>query len=313
MPTVAILVPTYEPDPAQLRAALDAVFRQTEQDFTVLIHDDASKTDVVNIVAPYLASDRCRFLRSDRRQGIAGNWNACLKHTTELLVQYLFQDDVWNERYLEHAKKAMTEGVGLVFTAHKYRVEGTMRFDKDMNEWYRDVEQERAALPKGRQGGRVFLERWMERGLHPNLIGEPSFVLVRRELLHAAGPFDTSLPQGLDIDMWAKILPETDLAFVPQDGGFFRVHVQGASARNRMEGRGLIDRLAVLERIARKGDKELRKQAKAAIRRELSGMFRKAQGRKKGSGGGLRGREVMRFFKIATRHPLLCARGVLKI
>ena len=265
VPQISILVPTFEPDPAHLRAALDALFRQHSQDWHVLVHDDASRTDVESIIAPYRASDRFTYIRSESRLGIAGNWNASLAHAKSPFVQYLFQYDVWHEQYLERALKAMTEGVGMVVTAHKYQIEGTMRFEKDTNAWYRDVERVRSHWLANKQNGTELLSKWLEQGLHPNVIGEPSFVMCRREVMEAAGKFDASLPQGLDLDMWTRILPLTQVAYVKEDGGVFRVHSKGASAMNKEAGAGLLDRLTILHKLTRHSDGTIKKEARAAF------------------------------------------------
>lgn len=311
MSQISILIPTHEPDPAHLRAALDSVFRQTLQDFSVIIHDDASRTDVEKIIGPYKASDRCVFVRSDKRLGIAANWNACLKLTKSPFVQYLFQDDIWHEGYLEHAHKAMKPEIGLVATAHKYQVEGTMRFDKDLNAWYRDVEKKRANIKSGAHVGRLFLCDWLKQKLHPNLIGEPSFVMIRRELFAASGLFDDRFPQGLDSEMWTRLLQLTNVSFVHNDGGFFRVHSKGASALNRELGAGLLDRLSTIERLCKNKDSIIKKEAKAAFRASLSEMFYKAKGRKTLKAP-LPFKEKVRFLKLAAKHPLLTARGLSK-
>jgi glycosyltransferase involved in cell wall biosynthesis len=309
-PQVTVLVPTYEPDPAHLRAALDSLFRQHCQDWNVVIHDDASTSDVEAIIAPYRASDRCTYIKSEKRLGIAGNWNACLKQAKNPFAQYLFQDDVWQDTYLERALKAMTSEVGLVVTAHKYQIEGTMRFDKELNAWYRHVEKERSELPTGRQNGKMFLLAWLKRCLHPNLIGEPSFVLVRRELFEGAGKFNSSFPQGLDLEMWTRLLPLTDLAFMKEDGGFFRVHTKGASARNKEEGAGLLDRLSVLDRLTKHVDTSIKSGARSAFSASLGEMFYKAEDRKAREAA-VPLIEKLRFVQLALKHPLLTVKGIL--
>ena len=61
--TVNIYVPTYEPKPEHLRKALESIRTQTFQDWTALIHDDASPTaNVREIAGPYLGDPRIVFM-----------------------------------------------------------------------------------------------------------------------------------------------------------------------------------------------------------------------------------------------------------
>jgi hypothetical protein len=142
------------------------------------------------------------------------------------------------------------------------------------------------------------------------LIGEPSFVLVRRELFEGAGKFNSSFPQGLDLEMWTRLLPLTDLAFMKEDGGFFRVHTKGASARNKEEGAGLLDRLSVLDRLTKHVDTSIKSGARSAFSASLGEMFYKAEDRKAREAA-VPLIEKLRFVQLALKHPLLTVKGIL--
>ena len=53
--TVNIFMPTFNPRADFVRAAVDALLAQTEQEWKLLIHDDASDIDVRAMVEPYLS------------------------------------------------------------------------------------------------------------------------------------------------------------------------------------------------------------------------------------------------------------------
>ncbi|MDB4978118.1 MAG: glycosyl transferase family protein [Candidatus Peribacteria bacterium] len=78
---VSILVPTYEPDPAHLRQALDSILEQTFSNWTVLIQDDESASDVESMIQAYCKDPRFSFRRNAHRLGIGGNWNSCVHGT----------------------------------------------------------------------------------------------------------------------------------------------------------------------------------------------------------------------------------------
>ena len=206
-PRVDIYMPTFEPDPAYLREAIQSVCAQTEQGWHLWIHDDASMADVQAIVEPFLRDPRITFHRSDRRLGIGGNWNACLPLGSAPFVQFLFQDDRWEESYLREALGILEThpAVGLVMSAHRYDCDRTI----ENSAMYRELEHLRGTIAPGLHEGTVFLTEWLERGLHPNLIGEPSFVLLRRSLTEAVGSFDEDLPQCLDLAYWIRCLLHT--------------------------------------------------------------------------------------------------------
>ncbi len=231
-PKVSILVPTYHPAPEHLRAALEALQRQTVQDWHAVIHDDASTSDVQGIVAPFLADPRFTFRKSAHRLGIGGNWNACLQYAGAPFIQYLFQDDLWEPAFLEKALVVLEANptVGFVSVDHAYRYEGggtPAAYYEDLNAF------KRANIAAGKHAGGEMLRFWLAHALRPGLIGEPSFVLLRRSLIERVGPFLTDMPQSLDNEYWMRCLLSSDWYELRESLGTFRVHPKGASTIRR--------------------------------------------------------------------------------
>jgi len=307
--SVNIFVPTYEPQAAYLHAALESIRKQTVEDWTVFIHDDASSVDVAAMIAPYLSDTRFRFERSPKRLGIGGNWNACLRSADAPFVQFLFQDDEWHPDYLQKSLEAMSnENVGFTAANHGYTVEADSEGSQN---FYGEIRTVRESMTPGHRDRKTFLEWWLQRGLHPNVIGEPSFVLLRRSLTDQVGPFHEDMQQGLDLEYWLRCLLISDVAYLPQILGAFRVHAAAASAQNDRMGRGLYDRLWCFDLLLRKlpsGD--LKRLTQSVLRRELSLMIRKfftrVGGGKQVSRGGSRV-----IVQLALRHPLLMTEALV--
>ncbi len=316
-PRVNILMPTYEPRPEHLRTAIESVRAQTCEDWTLFIRDDASGGDVRAIVEPYLSDPRITFERGTARLGIGGNWNACLHHALALrpsptpAIQFLFQDDRWDPGYLQAALSILetNPAIGFVAVDHEYACDGEIAAAPRYQE-LRMVR--RDLMAPGRHHGKAFLQRWLQRGLHPNLIGEPSFVMLRRSLVERVGPFREDMPQFLDVEYWARALAVSDVFFHPHPLGAFRVHSGSASVRNDAEGRGLYDRFRCLEHLGKTLPHDLRSSARQALRQHFEVMaeklFRRAAKRQTIS---LSGMGSLRSF--ALRHPLLVARSMLRV
>lgn len=311
-PLVNIYVPTYESKPEHLTEVLECILSQTEKRWTVLVHDDCSKKDVKAIVEPYLQDPRIQFVRSPVRLGIGGNWNACLQYGNAPFVQYLFQDDLWDKEYLARAIEPLIrdERVGLVSMEHRYKYEGEVH-NKHL---YEDLLKTRRKIAtEGKRDGKEFLSMWIKRELHPNLIGEPSFVLFRRSLMNKVGPFAEDMPQFLDEEYSLRCLLHADVYFVTEESGSFRVHAAGASAQNEQSGAGIYDRLRCFERlIALLPASDLKKEAVAARNRALESMAKKFIARMK-SGKKIPGGKGSGSLKsLVLRHPILSARALLK-
>lgn len=304
--TVSILMPTYNPDPTFLRAAVTSVQNQSYPYWTLLIHDDASANDVHAFVEPFLRDDRIRFERSDCRLGIGKNWNACLAEATGEFLQFLFQDDLWYRDYLEKNVRIFREhaSVGLVSSFHTYKTEGEVAETFLAQGGFERVQCERRNRMQA-GNGREFLFRWVEEGLWPNLIGEPSFVMLRRSLVERVGAFREDMTQGLDLEYWVRCLLLTNIEVLQEELGIFRIHAKGASMRNDRNGEGLFDRLrcfeTLLSLLTDGNEKQAVKHSLLSQIDVLAGKFRRRIDDRR-SVGSVSASEALRFF---LRHPFL--------
>lgn len=246
-PKVHILLPTYEPDADHLRDAVRSLCMQTVSDWKLLINDDASKKDVKAMVAEFLNDPRITFKRNERNLGIGGNWNECVKQIDAPYVQFLFQDDLWEPSYLEKTMHILDGDaeIGIVAANHRYQFEGEIdRMPYENTQTAREL-----YMKEEKMNGVQFLLWWIGLGLHPNIIGEPSFVMMRSSVMKNVGMFDASMVQLLDEDYWTRALLVTDLSYVTKPLGSFRVHGGGASARHASASLGMFDRLRMLHKI----------------------------------------------------------------
>ena len=274
MPAVSLLLPTYEPQPAHLRAAIDSVLAQTFTDWELVIHDDASTVDVEGLIRPYVTDPRIRFHRSPVRRGIGGNWNASVQHAKSTFTTFLFQDDTWHPEYLKRSLDILQHESGVGFTAadHTYVMEGPTA--AAATGIYKEVGDLRGTVMKdGRIRHEEFLTSWIELGLRPNLIGEPSFVVLRRAVMEDIGQFREDMKQGLDAEYWVRCLLKTDGWWIGEKLGKFRVHPMGATAMNEESGAGSMDRLQIFRSLIRAlASGPMKTLAKRTMRRELLGM-----------------------------------------
>lgn len=274
MPTVSVCIPTYEPRPEHLRAAIESVRGQLFADWELLIHDDASQSDVHSIVEPFLSDPRVVFHKSPVRLGIGRNWNMCMEMGGAPLVAYLFQDDRWHSDYLDRSAEILNGQPQIGFTAanHEYAIEGqTSAAETGIYDEVRLLR--RMEMHEGRLHGEEFLEEWIKRGLRPNMIGEPSFVMLRRELMRIVGPFREDMHQGLDVEYWIRCLLVTDGYWLADSLGEFRVHAAAATAKNEETGEGSTDRLRIFRSLIKALPAgPMKSLARRVLAREMLGM-----------------------------------------
>ncbi|MBT4119746.1 MAG: glycosyltransferase [Candidatus Peribacter sp.] len=309
MPKVSVLVPTYKPKELHLSESLESLRGQTETDWECIICDEPTDTDTHALILDYMVDERFKFYKNEKCLGIGGNWNRCFQKSSGQVIACLFQDDLWEPDYLETALKIFSEhqDVGLISMHHKYQ------YDDDLwtKEGYELVKEVQKELMPGAQPGSEILEWWLKRNMHPNIIGEPPFVVLRRELMEKVGPFNENMPQFLDVEYWLRCLQHTNWYYEKKSHGAFRVHGDAASAKNNESGEGLYDRLTVFEQLIKALHGPLKKVAIKSRNRSVQDMIEKFLNRvKHGKGTSKKGSGQVVHFVL--RHPIVVGVGFVK-
>ncbi len=303
---VDVCMPTYETSDAYLHEAVGSVMAQTEKRWMLHFHDDCSKKDIHAVVERYLGDPRVTFKRSPDRLRIGGNWNATIRQGKAPYIAFLFPDDVWGAHYLEAALKVLEEHPDVDFVSlnhHYFCPEG----GDAAIPGYKEIEAlKNSIMQEGRLEKTETLKRWLQMELHPNIIGEPCFVMLRRSLYENVGPYLEDMPQNLDMEYSLRCLVVSDGWYLAGDYGGFRVHSEGTSAKNQKEGKGVFDRFRCFENlITILPPGEMRSLAIQSRNNALAKMaakfFARLSGGRNVAGGGGSGA----FKTFAMKHPLL--------
>jgi GT2 family glycosyltransferase len=313
---IDILLPTYNPNHEHLAEAVESLMNQTEKNWKLFINDDHhALSQTQKMIMPFLKDPRINIQQSTKRLGIGGNWNTCLYHAFHSdapFIAFLFQDDVWNEDYLEKGIQILQSdaSIGMVALKHAYHHEGTMQ----KNEVYESIETwKNNGTIQGKQNGKDLLKQWIESELKPNIIGEPSFVILRKSVIQRAGFFREDLPQCLDSEMWMRILEHSNCYFLEdKEYGFFRVHKNAASAQNEESGAGRIDRLLCMDVLLKRGSIERKFLEKKYVDVIVS-LLHQYQKRQKESSEKKSIKKPWKALTILGKHPIITLKALWKI
>jgi len=193
-PTVSVAVPMFN-GAAHIAECIESVLGQSHDDFELVLVDDASSDDTVEIARGYDDS-RIRLIVNDQRLGAEGNWNAALEHSRGRFVKVLSHDDVVYPECLERQVALLDGDEELVWvTCRRDIVDGESRV------LVRD-----RGLPNmtGRLEAPEVFRRLIRSGT--NVFGEGAAVLMRRDVAIEAGGFDGSRGYVIDLDLWSRLL-----------------------------------------------------------------------------------------------------------
>jgi glycosyltransferase involved in cell wall biosynthesis len=229
---VSVCVPSYNAG-RFLPAAIESVLSQTFTDFELIVSDDASDDDTVEVCTRYVDA-RLKIARSEERLGQSGNWNRCLELATAPYVILLHADDELCPGYLERAVAMLDSNpdVGLVHCAVEH------------------IDEAGKSLSLQRLFERDTIDRdgvTLRRLVLDGCVISPAGVMVRRSVYAQAGPFTDMIVWGVDWHMWIRISLEWPVGYVSDTLARYREHDQSGTTAVMASGRNARDETWAIE------------------------------------------------------------------
>lgn len=249
---VSICIPTYN-GASYLAQCLDSALAQSHTALEILIVDDGSRDETVAIAQEYERRDaRVRVVVNAANLGLVGNWNRCLELATGVWVKFLFQDD-WLEPACIERMLAAAGSAPMVFCARDFVFESSSP----------ETVQEYAEFVGPTSLAGMFAEnfqldasdfcRALARKPLANFLGEPTSVMLRRDLVARFGSFDGRYVQLCDFEYFVRVGARCGMAWVPDVLAHFRVHGSSTTAsnqRSKVFAKDVIDPLLLLHDYA---------------------------------------------------------------
>jgi len=228
---VSICIPTYN-GARYIEACLDSALGQTYSNYEILVVDDGSTDDTLDILYRYAANNKqIRLIHNEHNLGLVGNWNKCIEHATGEWIKFVFQDDLIHQNCLKDMlATANQQNCPLVTCRRDFIFEaGTDHTTKAYYENHPCMED----IFPGQQSisANTFCNAVINH-IGINFIGEPSAVLIHRSLFDKKGTFNPNLIMVCDLEFWTRAAIDTGIAYTPEVRAFFRVHGNSTSAEN---------------------------------------------------------------------------------
>lgn len=183
--TVSVIIPAYNAAWC-IQRAVDSVLGQGFRDFELIVVDDGSTDDTVDILAAY--GDKLRVIKKGNG-GLSSARNAGIRSAHGRYVAFLDADDHWMPSKLEKQVALMTMRPELAFCST-----AALLVDPDhkhMGVWH-CASSTMSALET------IF-------SINAYVAGSGSAVLIRKDVLIQVGWFDEQLRSLEDIDMWMRL------------------------------------------------------------------------------------------------------------
>jgi len=220
MPRVSVIIPNYN-HARFLRRRIESVLAQTYEDFEVLLLDDASTDNSLEIIAQYENDPRIRIVCNEQNSGTPfKQWNKGVDLARGELIWIAESDDWADPRLLQVLVDLLEKNssVGVAYSqSHKVdendQITGSMlRYNRIIKtgEWESDF------IRSGRELCHHFLRI--------NIIPNASAVVFRKRVYLDVGGAPEDMRLAGDMFTWAKMLHSSDVAYVTDHLNYHRYH-----------------------------------------------------------------------------------------
>lgn len=194
MPKISVIIPVYNAEKT-IRQTVLSVLNQTFKDFELIIINDGSTDNTVNILQKI--SDPRVFIHNFPNRGLSASRNRGIKLASGDYISFIDSDDLWTECKLEHQynKLRSEKNSGLVYSWTVF-IDESGRY--------------LSAKTPNYNSGFVFRDLFIS-----NFIASGSNVMIRRRCLEEIEWFDESLDSGEDLEFFFRFARNWRFSFVP--------------------------------------------------------------------------------------------------
>ncbi|MGD1871437.1 MAG: glycosyltransferase family 2 protein [Mastigocoleus sp.] len=117
VPIVSVIVPAYNAE-AFISRTLESILSQTYKNIEVIIVDDGSQDNTVNIVKNFIKRDQRIRLLQQENSGVASARNLAIAHACGEYIAPIDADDIWYPENIEKQIESISNSdssVGLVY------------------------------------------------------------------------------------------------------------------------------------------------------------------------------------------------------
>lgn len=251
--TISICIPIYNGE-KHLTTCLQSVINQTFDNFEVILVDDMSTDNSLEIAQKYtLLDSRFKLKKNSENLGLVGNWNRCIDLAEGKWIKFLFQDDYLEPTCIEEFSKFADNTYSLIACRRHIIFESVSKKTELSYKSFTEnlsldaIFEGKTSIPRS-----IFCKAVYDYLGH-NFIGEPTAVMFRKDIISKHKSFNPKLIQLCDLEFWTRIASNYGLRYIPKNLATFRVHENATSAINKTNRNFrtvTIDRLILLNEYA---------------------------------------------------------------
>lgn len=221
---ISVVIPLYNKEKS-ISSTLQSVFEQTYTDYEVIVVDDGSTDNSLEVVRSFVqllnVHSLIRIIHKDNG-GVCSARNRGIKEARGEYIALLDADDQWDKKYLE-------EQVKMIADFPEAAMWGINFAEMNDGKLARKLE---TKLPDGYRG---YVDHYFEmKGRISDLFCSSS-VVIRREMFDKVGMFDERIKYAEDSDMWFRIIATHKVAFYDRYMVFYQWDAENRAMKRQRD------------------------------------------------------------------------------
>jgi len=198
-PFISVVIPTYNSEDF-ITKTLETVFSQTYDNYEVIVSDDGSTDNTVDVVRSFFLqnSSRKKTLLINKHEGPGAARNKGIENASGEWISFLDSDDLWNHNKLERVVRHILDNEGVDLICHsQIDIEGSKETLMNPLKYFNNKID-------------PFLSIYRGNCLYT------SALTAKKSILYQAGLFDNILPSAQDYDLWLRLgmINEIKMGFI---------------------------------------------------------------------------------------------------
>lgn len=215
-PFFSVIIPLYN-KAKQIKATLESALNQSFKDFEIIIIDDGSTDNSVDVVS--LFKDDRIFVYSQQNNGASAARNYGINKARGEYMALLDADDSWYENHLYELKKSITHFPNAGLFCNNYEI----FFSEDLVQ--------PAHLNFNYSKDCLIVDDFFKAST-TNSVAWTSAVGFTKEIFNALSGFNTKLKTAQDLDLWIKMALNYSVAFNPTITMSYKLHIDNSLSKN---------------------------------------------------------------------------------